>query len=81
MAFHQHHEGVQFPRNEHVDIVVRPVTLNADAPSDSLEYIEIREYIKASGTWGHGIVVPFGVMPDLKIALERVACTKKDSSQ
>lgn len=72
MAFHQYHEGVQFPRNEHVDIVVRPVTLNADAPADALEYVEIREFIKASGTWGHGIVVPRNLLPDLKISLERM---------
>lgn len=65
-----------FPRNEHVDIHVRTVTLAVgnDAPDPAKgKYLEIREFIKASGLYGQGIVIPLLQAKDLRCALDQVA--------
>ena len=67
MAFHQYGKTVKFPRNEHVEIHVRTVTLGHH------EYVEIREFIKNGEIYGHGVVLPVNQIKDLKVALERVA--------
>lgn len=72
MAFHQYGETVKFPRNEHVDIHVRAVTLNAEAPTEQVECIEIREFIKEGEVYGHGLVLPMTAVKDLSLALQRV---------
>lgn len=73
MAFHKFGETVKFPRNEHVDIHVRQVVLNADAPVDAqFQAVEIREFLKSGEVYGHGIVLPFTSIKDLKVALDQV---------
>lgn len=58
-AFHRYGETVVVPRNEHIDLYVRQVTLNAAAPtSKHVHAIEIREFIKAPEVFGHGLVFP-----------------------
>jgi hypothetical protein len=67
----------KFPRDEHVDIVVQPVTLNADAPEGSrVETIEIREFLKEPGVYGHGLVLPRLAARDLHVALGRLLETE-----
>ena len=64
-----------FPRNEHVDVHVRTVTMavGENAPDAAKgEYVEIREFIKSSGLYGHGIVLPALQVKDLVCALGRV---------
>lgn len=81
MAFHEIGKTVTFPRNEHVNIVVRTVMLNTDAPTEHwLEYLEIREFIRASETFGNGVLIPIGQVDDLLVAIDRVRPVK-DSSQ
>lgn len=81
MPFHQYGQTVKFPRNEHVEIHVREVTLNADAPESARKsYVEIREFIRNGEVYGHGIVLPVNLVSDLKVALDRVI-PKKDSNQ
>jgi hypothetical protein len=77
VAFHQFGETVKFPRNEHVDIHVREVTLNAEAPSGAVDCIEIREFIKEGEVYGHGIVLPASSVKDLQIALQRLTAPEK----
>lgn len=72
MAFHQYKQTVKFPRNEHVDIHVRTVTLNSDAPSAQVECVEVREFIKEGEVYGHGIVIPLLSVKDLVVALQQV---------
>lgn len=74
MSFHQYGQTISVPRNEHVDIHVRRVTLNANAPVERhVEMVEVREFLKAGEVYGHGIVIPLREVSDLKIALDRVA--------
>lgn len=81
MPFHQYGQTVKFPRNEHVEVHVRVVTLNADAPeSERRDYVEIREFIRNGEVYGHGIVLPVNQVADLKIALDRVV-PRQDSNQ
>jgi hypothetical protein len=68
---------VKFPRNEHVDIHVREVTLNAEAPSEAVECIEIREFIKEGEVYGHGLVLPLTSVKDLEVALKQVQKPKE----
>lgn len=64
----------KFPRDEHVDIHVRQVALNSSAPpSARLPVVEIREFIKESGVYGHGIILPLNSVSDLVTALGRVS--------
>jgi hypothetical protein len=72
VTFHRYGASAKFPRNEHVEIHVRKVDLNADAPSQAVPCVEIREYIKSGEVYGHGIVLPAALIKDLKIALDRV---------
>ena len=73
MAFHKYGATVKFPRNEHVEIHVRPLTLNADAPAQNhVEAVEIREYIVSGETYGHGLVLPRASVRDLLVALNKV---------
>lgn len=68
MSFSVVGETATFPRDEHVDIRVREITLD-----DSVQCVEIREWIKSGEVYGHGIVLPFKSIRDLKIALDRVS--------
>lgn len=73
MAFHKVGETVKFPRDEYVDIHVRNVTLNADAPaSEQFRAVEIREFLREGEVYGHGLVLPLNAVRDLKVALERL---------
>lgn len=60
-----------FPRSETVDIHVRELTLTGVAGDKvtEREYIEVREYIKPSEVYGHGIVIPRDRLTDLQTAL------------
>jgi hypothetical protein len=74
VTFTQYGETVKIPRDEHVDVHVRRVTLNANAPSErQVEMVEIREFIKSGEIYGHGVVIPVREIADLKIALDQVA--------
>lgn len=73
MSFHQYGETVVVPRNEHVDLHVRTVTLAAESPTLQVDCVEVREYLKESELYGNGLVLPINLVPDLKIALDRVA--------
>lgn len=77
MSFHQYGQTVKFPRNEHVDIHVRAVTLNTDVPSAQVECVEVREFIKEGEIYGHGLVLPRNAVKDLLLALQRVTATEK----
>lgn len=73
MVFKTDGKPVKFPRNEHVEIHVTAITLNADAePVQQVQAVEIREFIKNGEIYGHGIVLPLTAVTDLKIALERL---------
>ena len=77
MAFDKVQRTETFPRDEHVDIHVREVTLNADAPSSAqVSVVEIREYLKDGGVFGHGIVLPASTTNDLITAIRRVTRTR-----
>lgn len=74
MAFTEVIRTEKFPRNEHVDIHVRTLVLNADAPeADRVSAVEIREYIKEGEVYGHGLVLPAREVKDLIQALGRVS--------
>ena len=78
MAFHKYGKMVKFPRNEHVDIHVREVTLNAEAPVErQAECIEFREWIRSGEVYGHGLVVDRRNLSDLRVALERLEAQTK----
>lgn len=68
MSFSVVGETVTFPRDEYVDIRVREITLD-----DSVQCVDIREWIKSGEVYGHGLVLPFKSIRDLKIALDRVS--------
>lgn len=53
-------KGQTFRRSDGVLIFVRPVLLGTDE-TDTQTYVEIREYIEATGLFAHGIVLPLGV--------------------
>jgi hypothetical protein len=73
VSFQQVHRIEKFPRDEHVEIHVRTVTLNADAPpSAHVPVIEIREYLKEPELYGHGIVIPLTAVKDLLVAIKRL---------
>jgi hypothetical protein len=77
VAMHKIGRTTKFPRDEHVDIVVREVLLNADAPESArVPTIEIREYIKSSEMFGHGLVIPARSTRDLQVALDLI--TRED---
>lgn len=74
MAFHKYGQTVKFPRNEHVDIHVRQVSLNVEAPEgEQVQAVEIREFIKNGEVYGHGIILPANSIKDLVVALDRVS--------
>lgn len=79
MAFHKYGGSIKFPRNEHVDIHIRAVTLNADVPSAQVDCIEIREFLKEGEVYGHGLVLPRTSIKDLLVALQRVIPAKEDA--
>ena len=73
MGFVQYGALEKFPRDEHVDIHVREITLGADAPTaQKVEFVEIREFIKSGEVYGHGLLIPKRELRDLKVALERL---------
>jgi hypothetical protein len=73
VAFHRVVKTVKFPRNEHVEVHVRRVVLNNDAPeAERVDAIEIREFIKAGEVYGHGLVIPAQNDTDLIHAIEKV---------
>ena len=76
MAFHEYGATLKFPRNEHVDIHVRAVTLEPESENPT-ECIEIREFLKEGEVYGHGLVLPRTTVKDLCLALQRV--TPKDT--
>lgn len=55
---------LKFPRNEHVDILIREIVFAPDT-DDEKPYVEIREYLKGPGIYGHGILLPDLQVPDL----------------
>lgn len=72
-AFHRYGETLVVPRNEHVDLHVRQVTLNANAPTaKQVEAVEIREFIKAPEVYGHGLVFPGTSLDGVIKALQKV---------
>lgn len=71
MASHEFGQTVKFPRNEHIDIHVREVIL--DAEDTRFPAVEIREFIKAGEVYGHGIVLPRHSVKDLLVALDQVS--------
>lgn len=73
MPMHKYGKTVKFPRNEHVDIHVREVFLNPDAPeAKQVQAIEIREWIKSGELYGHGLVIDRKNASDLRVALDRI---------
>lgn len=77
MPFHKVGRVEKFPRDEHVDIEVREITLNAEAPESAhVSTIEIREFLREPQIYGHGLVLPVTNIPDLKVALERLLVEK-----
>lgn len=80
MSFHEYGETVVVPRNEHVDLHVRTVTLAAETPTLRVDCIEVREFLKETEIYGNGIVVPLSLVPDLRVALDRVAPKKAVTS-
>lgn len=74
MSFQHVLRTEKFPRDEHVEIHVREVVLNADAPSSAhVPVVEIREYLKEPEIYGHGLVIPTTAAKDLVTALQRIA--------
>lgn len=71
MPFHEYGKTVKFPRNEHVDIHVRPVILGVDSETP-VECVEVREFLKEGEVYGNGIVLPKTAINDLILALQRV---------
>lgn len=67
MPFHQYGKTTKFPRDEHVDIHVRLVDLDADAEVP-FPHVEIREYIRDTEAYGHGLVLPVTAFKDLVAA-------------
>lgn len=61
----------KFPVDEHVDIHVSQVVLDEDAETET-PVVEIREFLKEPGLYGHGIVIPMKSVRDLRVALERL---------
>lgn len=80
MSFHQYGETVVIPRNEHVDLHVREVTLAAETPTLRVECVEVREYLKEGEVYGNGLVIPTSLVGELKVALDRVAPKKAVTS-
>lgn len=78
MAFHEYGEHAKFPRDEHVEIHVRKVTLDAEGPKP-VDCVEIREFIKAGEVYGHGLVLPVAQSKDLVAALDRLGLTARPS--
>lgn len=77
MAFHKFGKTEKFPVNDDVDIVVREVTLNADAPESAhVPCIEIREFLREPEIYGHGLVIPRASVACLKVALDRLPVKK-----
>lgn len=71
--FHKYGKTVKFPRNPDVDIHVREVTLNADAPTEQqVEAIEIREWLKGGEVYGHGLVIPRDLSLNVVEALKKI---------
>ena len=82
MAFHKYGRTYTVPRDRHVAIVVREVTLNADAPeSQRVEAVEIREYLKEGEIWGHGITVPAAMSKPLRDAIASATRKKPEEAQ
>jgi hypothetical protein len=78
VAFIQYGEMFKFPRNENIDIHVREVTLNADAPpGEQVRAVDIREFIKNGELYGHGVMLPMRAVNGLQIALEQVTRQKR----
>lgn len=73
MAFEKVLRTDKFPRDENVEIHVREVVLNADAPqSRHLPVVEVREFLTEPGVYGHGIILPLTAVKDLTVALKRI---------
>lgn len=73
MPLAQKTNQISIPLNEHVDIHVMRLVINPDAgPSKRLDAVEIRQYIKESEVYGHGIVVPAREVKDLVVALNKI---------
>lgn len=64
MAFSKIGKVEKFDRNESVQIHVRELTLLPDT-DDAKHYIEIREFIKTSSLYGHGVVLPKGLAREI----------------
>lgn len=58
----------KFPRNEHVEIHVREVTLLPGTP-DEKNYVDVREFILNGSVYGNGILLPVGLIQLLTPAL------------
>lgn len=78
MPFHVYGKTQKFPRNEFVDIHVREVTLNADAPPEQQSRcIEIREFLREGEVYAHGLVLPETAVVDLCAAFNRLGLFEK----
>ena len=77
MTFHRYGKTAKFPRDEHVEIHVREVTLNASAPASAqVQMVDIREFIREGEVYGHGVLIPIQVIPDLDVALDQLGVRK-----
>jgi hypothetical protein len=77
VTFSTYGETVKIPRNENVEVHVRKVILNPGIPDQAIEVVEVREYLKSGEIYGNGLVVPVGMIKDLKVALDRVTRAEK----
>lgn len=77
LSFTKFGKTKKIPRSKDVELHVRQVTLLPDS-DDSRPYIEIREYIKTTGIYGHGIVIPLGLVDQVVAAVESLASVKAE---
>jgi hypothetical protein len=77
VALFQYGASKKVPRNEHVDIVVRRVTVNPGIESERQEYVEIREFIKSGEVYGHGILIPLNQIWVAMQAIQDVASAEE----
>lgn len=73
MAFHKYGQTVKVKRSADVELHVREVTLNADAPeADQIQHVEIREFLREGEVYGHGLIFPRDTSLGIVEALRKI---------
>ena len=66
-------DQITVPLNEHVDLHINRLVINPDAgPSQRFEAVEVRQYIKESASFGHGVTIPAREVKDVALALQKI---------